>query len=179
MHASYYLTYILLLAAVAHGAPAKPIALIHVGPPKTATTHFQSVLVKFRQDYLNSRDYDIWPDLMIDQKNCELTPYHREKQMANFARVLRNTVHCPQVENTMKSFLKSSLAKKRSIILSSEIFWTVLLSNPAALFDYLDGFHIHIVLTYRLHSNILISTFDELIKDGNYDGHFPALFYGP
>ena len=114
---------LLILAAAAQSTSAEPTAIVHIGPPKTATTHFQAMLVKYNSQYLSKAGFSIWPELTADGLHCKTKNFSREKQMAHIALIMRNLTVCPPMMATMQHFMKRSLASNTSIILSSEQLW--------------------------------------------------------
>ncbi len=119
----------------------RPHAIIHIGPHKAASTHIQFELSSLQKQMTNV-DYN-WPS------RKDGTP-EGIKDIANFAFALKGALNDTTLElTTMSSFLHDSLARNKSIILSTEEFDDMDKAQVAALRDHLKGFNVTIVFVYR------------------------------
>lgn len=118
-----------------------PHAIIHIGPHKAASTHIQSELSSLHKQMANANYY--WPT----QKNGAPAGI---KDIANFAFAVKGFLKDSTLElATMSNFLKDSLARNRSIILSTEEFDDMNKTEVTTLRDHLKGFNVTIVFVYR------------------------------
>jgi len=119
----------------------RPHAIIHIGPHKAASTHIQLELYSLHKQMANV-DYN-WPT----QKNGIPVGI---KDIANFALALKGKLEDETLElTTMSSFFQDSLARNKSIVLSSEEFDDMNKTQVSVLRDHLKGFNVTIVFVYR------------------------------
>mmetsp|Transcript_19093 Transcript_19093/g.31954 ORF Transcript_19093/g.31954 Transcript_19093/m.31954 type:complete len:407 (+) Transcript_19093:132-1352(+) len=162
------------LALVIGGASEKThpkkqlIALVHPGPGKTGSTHFQTFLVQEERALLKN-NIAIWPELRSSYEKCvpKLVAISgvlrsRVKALASYHTYYKT---CPQVQETLRSFINSSSLYGRHIILSSES----LQAGDKSILNILDmltaaNYQIHGLFSYRFHMNWFISRYGEHIK---------------
>mmetsp|Transcript_15427 Transcript_15427/g.27192 ORF Transcript_15427/g.27192 Transcript_15427/m.27192 type:complete len:372 (-) Transcript_15427:32-1147(-) len=150
-----------------------PQAIVHIGPHKTASTYIQSVLLSLTKELANVNYY--WPT------RTNGSPMGT-KDTANFALALRSLqISNPAGEiSNMASFFNSSLHQNRNIILSSEEFDDMNVTQVATLKNHLQGFNVTIVFVYREFLAQLISLHFELhrVEHAQFSKSFSGFLFG-
>lgn len=142
---------------------AGPRAILHIGPHKTSSSHIQTFITS-NEKILESENL-YWPR----ERNGNL---YNAKEVAYLAAALRDNSKDPHSSiDTIKLFLKESLAQNRSVILSSEEFDTESGGGIHQLQDMLRGFDVTVVYVYRELLTHMISLYFELNRF-EHDVHY-------
>jgi hypothetical protein len=149
----------------------KLIAVVHPGPGKTGTSHFQGFLVNAEETLL-SHNVSIWPDLHPSYLKCKAEGLLMNKKAEMFKGKVKQLAHyykfyriCPAMQVAMRDSIRQSAKQGRHVVLSSE----GLLINHAAAINILDmlvseGYQLYGLVTYRFYLNWFISRYGEEIK---------------
>ena len=123
-----------------------PLAVIHIGPFKTSSSRTQGILWNLRTE-LTAVNYYHPHYAAEDSKHA----MDNSKGLSKFACALRDDKdeHTAPTIKYMANFLASSLQRNHNIILSSEAFVVLQLSQIMRLKEMLKGFSIRIVFVYR------------------------------
>lgn len=130
-----------------------PTLLVHIGPHKTGSTSFQAFLVTHAN--------------ILSRENFE-NPYRRgTKEAAKLAWALANSsavaLNGEEIKNYWVQCLTSAYARKKNLILSSEVFDSFSIENWLGFANLAEGFDIHIVMVYRDTASWLSSQYQEML----------------
>jgi len=127
---------------------AKPRAIVHIGPPKTASTAIESIM-KRPQSYVSMRAQNTyWPDYkgrVVD-----------ESEVVDFAKALSHDKDSNSIAQ-MGLFLNESLRLGHDVIFSSENLVHAPPHEIQQLKQMLQGFDVTVVAVYRESISHLIS----------------------
>lgn len=123
----------------------KPLAIVHIGPHKTGTTHFQSVIIKYHE--------------LIESNGYHVAFKKFKGGSLDFALRLDNIT----VVNEYKSFFSSLAYNKTNLLLSGEELSSLSLKKVRIVYDILKKFDVRIVFVYRdLMSKLLSQYINEV-----------------
>jgi hypothetical protein len=144
-----------------------PRAIVHIGPHKTSSSHIQLFLATHTA--LLETENVFWP---CEQSGKPFTA----KETALLALALRDPSndHYRTID-TVKYFLRESLARNRSVVLSSEELDPGSVQNFRLLADMLTGFDVTVVYVYRELLSHMVSLYFEM----NRFEHDSVRFSGP
>ena len=144
-----------ILPLIYYQVLGKPRAIVHIGPPKTASTYIQEFLSHHARDL---QKYNlIWPSTHH---------YGSPKGISLFGMDLAND----SIDNTtteitdMRVFFEENRAQNRSIIISSENFSKDSPIGVAMLKSMLRGFDVTIIYFYREFVSHLLSVYYQLYR---------------
>ena len=147
------------------------IAVVHPGPGKTGTTHFQTFLVKSEKALL-TKGVAIWPDLNPSFKKCKADHLLKESAEISKSRAKQLAFYymyyekCRGMQEAMREFIRESAKRGRHVVLSSE---SLLAGNSGGIINILDmlvaeGYQLYGLITYRFYLSWFISRYGEHIK---------------
>lgn len=150
-----------------------PIMMLHVGPHKTGTTHFQSFLVDNEKE-LKSHKILIWPKVYPTMQKCMTsTPSLREQQTFRGGRKELTSFfpffsQCPSFHRLITEFVTQAARRRETVIFCHEEWAGQMLENPAAVESFMAlasaHFRVHVVMNYRLSVNRYVSVYNEMMK---------------
>lgn len=156
-----------------HNNITLPTMLLHIGPHKTGSSHFQSYLVE-NEKQLKRNKILIWPNIYPSLRHCqdtepslqgEMMHRARSKQLTNF---LSFFYKCSSFKRMLSDFLIHSSREEESVIFCHEQLAGQVLEDPAVVKSFMSlasvYFRVHVVINYRLSVNRYVSTYNELIK---------------
>jgi hypothetical protein len=137
----------------------KPIAIVHVGPEKTGTTAIQQSILRYSGD-LAKANYIHIAERVHFFANCVLT---LKEYSANWKKNCKND---PHLVDQMQRNITMARTEGKNIIISSESLDRVHLVDPQKIRELLEGFDIHIVVTYRRFYEWNLSRFGQIYRKG-------------
>jgi hypothetical protein len=164
----------------------RPLFLLHVGPHKTGTTHFQEYLIKrYTKQTLQKHNIDIWPnfyeimceciDKGLPNLNTSSKKLHwtRNKLLTHFISLW---TFCPRFHQNIETFLlKSSIDQKTIVFCHEDWAGDVLLhaEKYKSFFEVVAKyFRIQVVINYRLPVNRYVSIYNEVLKSTLSNGYW-------
>jgi hypothetical protein len=159
-----FLLGVFLFVVVAYSAPK---AIVHIGPPKTASSTLQL--------FLDRNMKDIQDAFLSEGKVIE-----RHKP-GGFVRVIEdNGITDDQKIVKFQSFLKRSINAKTNVVISSEEMSLLKLDHIKGLKSFFDGFDVTVVFVYREWLSHLVSVHNQRnknLEDGRLSHPFSEFLF--
>jgi hypothetical protein len=138
-----------------------PRAIVHVGPRNTGSSAIQSSIGKYSAEFENDNYVYLASSNVHFFSHCfayaSISDHWAEK--------------CVRKRDMLDQIVKNiSLARQenKNIVISSESFDSIMLVDPTKLKELLQGFDVHVVVTYRRFFDWITSNFDQAYR--HYQG---------